>query len=105
MPWLLPGRARAGRYGKCADSRSCETPDSGRAHLMDTFDHIVVGSGAAGSVVAARLAEAGRSVCVLEAGPPDTNPYIRIPAGYMKTRLDPAVTFQFHSEAMPGTAG
>lgn len=72
---------------------------------MDTFDHIVVGSGAAGSVVAARLAEDGRSTCVLEAGPLDSNRYIRIPAGYMKTRLDPAMTFQFHSEAMPGTAG
>ena len=53
---------------------------------MDTFDHIVVGSGAAGSVVAGRLAESGRSTCVLEAGPLDTNRYIRIPAEVVSGR-------------------
>jgi 5-(hydroxymethyl)furfural/furfural oxidase len=34
------------------------------------FDHVVVGAGAAGCVVARRLADAGRRVLVVEAGPP-----------------------------------
>ncbi|MBX7541387.1 GMC family oxidoreductase [Qipengyuania sphaerica] len=35
---------------------------------MDEFDVVVVGGGSGGSAVAGRLAEAGKSVCLLEAG-------------------------------------
>lgn len=72
---------------------------------MDSFDYIVVGGGSAGSVVAARLAETGKTVCVIEAGPRDTNPWIRVPAGFIKTLGDPRVTWQFRSEPSPGIAG
>ncbi|MGB7182739.1 MAG: GMC family oxidoreductase N-terminal domain-containing protein, partial [Burkholderiaceae bacterium] len=73
---------------------------------MDTFDYLIIGSGAAGSVLANRLSEDGRAtICVLEAGAPDTNPYIRIPAGYIKNLNRPEMAWQFHSEAASGTAG
>ena len=42
-------------------------------------DYVVVGAGAAGSVVVRRLLDAGYSVHVIEAGPVDTDPAIRSP--------------------------
>jgi choline dehydrogenase len=48
-----------------------------------SFDYVVVGAGAAGSVVAARLSEdEGASVLVLEAGGPDDDPRIARPSAY-----------------------
>ena len=44
------------------------------------FDHIIVGSGSAGSVMAYRLAEAGRSVLMLEFGGTDRGPLIQMPS-------------------------
>lgn len=46
----------------------------------ETFDYIVVGGGSSGSVVAARLAEAGADVLLLEAGGSDRRIDVRIPA-------------------------
>jgi choline dehydrogenase len=78
--------------------------DAGPA--ADTFDYVIVGSGAAGSVLANRLSEdPGVTVCVLEAGPPDRNPWIHIPAGFVKTLADPGVTWQFRTEPTPMTGG
>ncbi|MDD7971737.1 choline dehydrogenase [Roseinatronobacter alkalisoli] len=42
-------------------------------------DYIIVGAGSGGSAVALRLAEAGRSVLIVEAGGSDIGPFIRMP--------------------------
>lgn len=50
------------------------------------FDYIIVGTGAAGSVLAERLSASGRySVLVLEAGGGDRNPMHRVPKGWVFT--------------------
>ena len=57
----------------------------------DAFDYVIVGGGSAGCVLANRLsADPGTRVCLLEAGPRDWNPFIRIPVGVialMRSRL------------------
>jgi choline dehydrogenase len=72
----------------------------------DSFDYVIVGAGAAGSVLANRLTEdPSVTVCVLEAGPPDRNPFIHIPAGFIKTLFDPSCTWQFKTEPTENTGG
>ena len=63
------------------------------------FDFIVSGAGSAGCAVAARLSESGRhSVLLLEAGPPDRNPWIHIPLGYAKIFTDEKINWKFETE-------
>jgi choline dehydrogenase len=77
-----------------------------RAAEPDMFDYVIVGAGAAGSVLTERLTQDGTTtVCVLEAGPPDRNPYIHIPAGFIKTLFDPSCTWQFKTEPTELTGG
>jgi choline dehydrogenase len=63
---------------------------------IKTYDYIVVGSGAAGSVVAARLGEDRNvRVLVLEAGPHDNSIYVRMPAAMSYPLTDKARTWEF----------
>ncbi|MEA2739513.1 MAG: choline dehydrogenase [Acetobacteraceae bacterium] len=69
---------------------------------QETYDFIVTGAGSAGAVVASRLSESGRhTVLLLEAGPPDTNPWIHIPLGFTKTFTNPKVNWKFESAPQP----
>ena len=74
--------------------------------MADRYDYIIVGAGSAGCVLANRLSEnPSHKVCLLEAGPPDWNPFIHIPAGFVKTLKDPSVNWLFESEPSWGTNG
>ena len=69
--------------------RTCMMPRSGMSSpgknpddvtmSAEEFDHIVVGAGSAGCVIARRLVDAGRRVALVEAGGPDYNPAIHQP--------------------------
>ena len=72
--------------------------------MSDSFDYVIIGAGSAGCILANRLSESGKyTVCLLEAGPPDWNPFIHIPAGFMKTLVNPSVNWMFESEPSEGT--
>ena len=70
------------------------------------YDYIVVGSGAAGSIVAARLAEQpGVQILVLEAGPTDFNLYVRMPAAMSYPLTDKRRVWEFQTGPEPGLDG
>jgi choline dehydrogenase len=69
------------------------------SEASDTYDFIVTGAGSAGCAVAGRLSENGKyRVLLLEAGGPDTYPWIHVPLGYHKTFVNPNVNWMFESE-------
>lgn len=74
--------------------------------MSEEFDYVIVGAGAAGCVLANRLTADGvATVCLLEAGPPDRNPFIHLPAGFIKTLFDPTCTWQFKTDPTERTGG
>jgi len=83
------------------------TNDNGLgATELEIFDYVIVGAGSAGSILANRLSEDPTvTVCVLEAGGRDWNPFIHIPAGFMKTFYDASVNWKYDMEPGDWTGG
>lgn len=67
---------------------------------MSQFDFVIAGGGTAGCVLANRLSEdPGVSVCLLEAGPADTNPLIHAPIGILWMMRSKVLNWNFETEA------
>lgn len=68
--------------------------------IKEQYDYIVIGSGAAGAVIASRLSEeSGKTVCLIEAGGENNHPYLHVPAGFIKTIFNPKFAWQFKTKA------
>ena len=63
------------------------------------YDHIIVGGGSAGCVLAYRLsADPKRKVLLIEAGPADQSPFLHVPMGYGRTVTDPRLMWFYETE-------
>jgi len=66
--------------------------------MSDTFDYVIAGGGTAGCVLANRLsADPGVSVALFEAGPPDDDPAIRVPAMVAKAIGNPRQSWGYQT--------
>ena len=68
-------------------------------------DYVIIGSGSAGSVMAARLSEAGHSVLVLEYGGTDWGPLIQMPGALSFPMNMKRYDWGFQSEPEPHMGG
>ena len=73
---------------------------------MAGFDYIIIGSGTAGSTLAARLSEdAAVRILVLESGGADRGFWLKLPVGYYKSIYDKRVSHLYKGENDPGISG
>lgn len=64
-------------------------------------DYVIIGSGSAGSALAFRLAEAGKSVIVIEQGGSDIGPFIQMPGALSYPMNMPIYDWDFKTEPEP----
>ena len=75
-------------------------------NTLEEFDYVISGAGSAGCALAARLSEdPGTSVCLLEAGGPDSSVLIHAPAGVVAIVPTRRSNYAFETVPQPGLNG
>ncbi|WP_306121147.1 choline dehydrogenase [Roseovarius sp. MMSF_3359] len=83
-----------------------QQPDAGDMTKQGDHDFIIIGAGSAGCVVAEALSrDPSVSVLLLEAGPPDRNLMIHVPAGVYRAFRDRRINWNYVSQPEPGLNG
>jgi choline dehydrogenase len=73
---------------------------------LRSFDYVIVGAGSAGSTLASRLSEDPKArVCLIEAGPADSNLSIHVPAAQIKNMVSPHYSWHYFTEPQRGLGG
>ena len=74
--------------------------------MTQRFAYIVVGSGSAGATLATRLAQAEKTVLLLEAGPAKEKDFwVRVPIGIAKILANPDYVWKFNTQPQATLAG
>ena len=72
----------------------------------EKFDYVVVGAGSAGCVLANRLSEdLSTRVCLVEAGPSDSNPLIHVPLGFLFLMQHRRLNWRYWTTAQSHASG
>ncbi len=95
-----------GRVSGLGQAQAAGSTMAAAMQFDEEYDYVVAGAGSAGCIVATRLTEDPRvTLCLIEAGKRDRNPWIHVPLGFGKVVPNPKLNWGYQTEPEPGLNG